>query len=157
MPVWLMFIPVAAIIQGIIVLFVAVGQWITGTYYALAPHDGREGGRIEIVRSNDRPDSMRIEATLADGRLYTASFHAGARRAIVRSAPARDGRESRPAVTVHLYAQDGSEMLCRFTDGASYGASGGRCATADGRGFDIVAVAAAVRPDGAPVPPSPRG
>jgi hypothetical protein len=51
MPVWLMFIPFVAILQGLMVLLVALGQWMTGTYYALAPDDGARGGRVEIVRA----------------------------------------------------------------------------------------------------------
>jgi hypothetical protein len=80
-----MFIPFMAILQGIVVLFVALGQWMTGTYYALAPDDGHRGGHIEIVRSAGHEGPMRIEAKLADGRTYVASFESGARRRIVRN------------------------------------------------------------------------
>jgi hypothetical protein len=140
-PIWLMFIPIAAIIQGIIVLFVALGQWITGTYYALAPHDGNGGGRIEIVRAENAGGPMRIEARLADGRLFSATFRPSDRRAIVRSAPSREPALAFPSIAIELYASDGSAMQCRFTRSANRRDNGGRCETPDGRGFDVIAVA----------------
>jgi hypothetical protein len=142
MPIWLMFIPVAAILQGIVVLFVALGQWVTGTYYALAPTDGHGGGRIEIVRDTGSAAPQRIEARLADGRVYAASFEPNARRAIVRSAPShRDRGANAPAVMIALYAADGSSMVCHFTARDYAGRpSDGSCATADGRTFEMIAI-----------------
>ena len=153
MPIWLMFIPIAAIVQGIIVLFVALGQWITGTYYALTPLDGRDGGRIEIIRPDGRSGPMRIEARLSDGRLYTATFRTSDRRAIVRSAPSREPSITTPAVALELYANDGTTMRCRFTREDDVRRNGGRCETPDGRGFDVIAVAPPAVPAVAHTPP----
>jgi len=139
MPVWLMFIPFVAIVQGIIVLIVALGQWMTGTYYALAPHDGQRDGRIEIVRAEGHDGPLRIEAKLGDGRTYVATFESGARRRIVRDGPPRYRRESRPAVNIQLYAADGTVLDCYFTQQRPGSADSGRCSAFDGRGFDIIA------------------
>jgi hypothetical protein len=138
MPFWLMFIPVVAIVQGIIILFVAFGQWVTGTYYAMTPHDGGHGGRIEITRDASPRGVLKIEARLDDGRVFRASFDAGSRRAIVRGLPSRRGRgvES-PAVAIELVASDGNTLSCSFT--RTDGESGGGCMTAEGRRFDLVA------------------
>jgi len=139
MPVWLMFIPFVAIIQGIIVLFVALGQWMTGTYYALAPDDGLRGGRVEIVRAAGRDGPLRVEATLGDGRTYVATFESGEQRRVVRDGPPRYRRDSRPAVNVQLYAADGTVLDCYFTQPRPGSTDSGRCSAADGRGFDIIA------------------
>jgi hypothetical protein len=139
MPVWLMFIPVVAIAQGIIVLIVALGQWMTGTYYALAPEDGQRGGHVEIVRAQGHDGPMRIEATLADGRTYVATFQSGERRRIVRDGPPRYRRGSKPAVNIQLYAADGTVLDCYFTQSRAGTTESGRCAAADGRGFAIIA------------------
>ena len=139
MPVWLMFIPFVAIIQGIIVLFVALGQWITGTYYALAPDDGQHGGRVEIVRADGREGPMRIEAKLADGRTYVATFTSGERRRVVRDGPPRYRRDSKPAVNIRLYAADGTVLDCYFTQSRPGTTESGRCSASDGSGFTIVA------------------
>ena len=139
MPVWLMFIPFVAILQGIIVLFVALGQWMTGTYYALAPDDGQRGGRVEIVRAAGHEGPLRIEAQLADGRTYVASFESGERRRVVRDGPPRYRRDSKPAVNIQLYAADGTVLDCYFTQTRPGTADRGRCSAADGRGFDIIA------------------
>ena len=138
MPIWLMFIPVMAIVQGIIILFVALGQWATGTYYAMAPHDGERGGRIEISRSAGGDGAMKIEARLDDGRVFSGSFDAGSRRAIVRGLPSRRIRtEPLPAVAVELYAHDGEMLACRFTRGDEQSAGG--CVTPQGQRFDLIA------------------
>jgi len=138
MPIWLMFIPVVAIVQGIIILFVALGQWATGTYYALAPEDGEHGGRIEISRPAAPHGPMRMEARLADGRVFTASFDAGSRRAIVRGLPSRRARaEELPAVAVELYAADGKALACRFTRGDDE--SAGACITPEGQHLELIA------------------
>lgn len=139
MPVWLMFIPFVAILQGIMVLIVALGQWMTGTYYALAPDDGARGGRVEIVRAAGHDGPLRIEAELGDGRKYIASFESGARRRIVRDGPPRYQRDSKPAVNIQLYAADGTVLDCYFTQPRSGSLDSGRCAASDGRGFDIIA------------------
>jgi hypothetical protein len=139
MPVWLMFIPFVAILQGIIVLFVALGQWMTGTYYALAPDDGQRGGRVEIVRAAGHDGPLRIEAELGDGRTYVASFESGERRRVVRDGPPRYRRDSKPAVNIRLYAADGTILDCYFTQPRSGSVDSGRCSAADGRGFDIIA------------------
>lgn len=138
MPIWLMFIPVAAIVQGIIILFVALGQWITGTYYAMAPQDGKSGGRIEIARAVSPHGAMTIQARLDDGRVFSASFDAGSRRAIVRGLPSRRPRvEPAPAVTVELYAQDGKTLACHFTRDDDE--SAGACTTPEGQRFELIA------------------
>ena len=138
MPIWLMFIPVVAIVQGIIILFVALGQWATGTYYAMAPEDGKHGGRIEISRSASPRGAMTIEARLDDGRVFSASFDAGSRRAIVRGLPSRRPRtQELPAVAVELYAHDGKTLDCRFTRGDD--ASAGACVTSEGQRFELIA------------------
>lgn len=139
MPVWLMFIPVVAIVQGLIVLFVALGQWMTGTYYALAPDDGARGGRVEIVRAAGHDGPLRIEAKLGDGRTYVASFESGARRRVVRDGPPRYRRESKPAVNIQLYASDGTVLDCYFTQPRPGSLDSGRCSATDGRGFAIIA------------------
>jgi hypothetical protein len=151
MPVWLMFIPFVAIIQGIIVLFVALGQWMTGTYYALAPDDGQHGGRVEIVRAAGHDGPLRIEAKLADGRTYVASFESGARRRIVRDGPQRYRRDSEPVVNIQLYAADGTALDCYFTRTRPGTTESGRCSASDGRGFDIIAA------DSDPAKQDPRG
>jgi len=139
MPVWLMFIPFVAIVQGIIVLIVALGQWMTGTYYALAPDDGQKSGRVEIVRAAGHDGPLRIEAELADGRTYVATFESGARRRIVRDGPPRYRRDSRPAVNIQLYAADGTVLDCYFTQPRPGSTDSGRCSASDGRGFDLIA------------------
>jgi hypothetical protein len=139
MPVWLMFIPFVAILQGIIVLFVALGQWMTGTYYALAPDDGQRGGHVEIVRAEGHDGPMRIEATLADGRTYVATFASGERRRVVRDGPPRYRRESNPAVNIQLVAADGTMLDCWFTQSRPGSADSGHCSASDGRGFAVIA------------------
>jgi hypothetical protein len=148
MPVWLMFIPFVAILQGIMVLIVALGQWMTGTYYALAPDDGTRGGRVEIVRAAGHDGPLRIEADLGDGRTYVASFESGARK---RDGPRRYRRDSTPAVNIQLYASDGTVLDCYFTQPRPGSLDSGRCAAADGRGFDIIAA------DTAAAAQAPRG
>ena len=138
MPFWLMFIPVVAIVQGIIILFVAFGQWVTGTYYTMEPIDGGRGGRIEIFRDASPDGSMRIEARLDDGRIYRASVEADSRRAIVRGLPSRRARDTAPpAVAVELVARDGNTLMCSFT--RTDDTSGGGCVTPEGRHFELVA------------------
>ena len=140
MPIWLMFIPVVAIVQGIIILFVALGQWATGTYYAMNPVDGGRGGSIEITRAPGPRSDMRIEARLADGRVFSATFDAGSRRAIVRGRlPRRTEQREPPAVAVDLYARDGTLLACHFAHVENEGADAGRCTTTEGRRFDLVA------------------
>lgn len=140
MPIWLMFIPVMAIVQGIIILFVALGQWATGTYYAMKPVDGGHGGAIEITRAVAPRSDMRIEARLADGRVFTASFDAGSRRAIVRGGSYRHSRQNeRPVVAVELYAGDGTMLACHFAHVDVAGADAGGCTTPEGQRFDLVA------------------
>ena len=151
MPIWLMFIPVMAIVQGIIILFVALGQWATGTYYAMTPEHGERGGRIEITRSTVPNGAMRIEARLDDGRVFSASFDAGSRRAIVRGLPSRRARtQELPAVAVELYAPDGDLLACRFTRGDEHSAGG--CVTPEGQRFELI-----VRDEGAESTSRPRG
>jgi hypothetical protein len=156
-----MFIPVAAILQGIVVLFIALGQWATGTYYALAPNDGGDNGRIEIVRGEGANGPMRIEARLPDGRQYAASFSMGARRAIVKSAPMRHASPAlsayaRASVAVELYAQDGTSITCRFAETRQNRPGDGSCLTPEGRHFEIVAIASPAPPDATP-PHRPLG
>lgn len=138
MPFWLMFIPVVAIVQGIIILFVAFGQWVTGTYYTLEPIDGGRGGHIEIFRDVSPDGSMRIEARLDDGRIFRTSVEADSRRAIVRGLPSRRARDGVvAAVAVELVARDGNTLTCSFT--RTNDTNSGGCVTPEGRHFDLVA------------------
>ena len=138
MPVWLMFIPVVAIVQGIIILFVAMGQWITRTYYTMTPIDGGRGGRIEIFRDAAPDGSMRIEARLDDGRVFDASLAHDSRRAIVRGVPTRRAPSRTTAsMPIELVATDGTKLTCAFT--RSEGADAGGCVAPDGRGFRLIA------------------
>lgn len=149
MPFWLMFIPVVAIVQGIIILFVAFGQWVTGTYYTMKPIDGGRGGRIEIFRDVSPDGSMRIEARLEDGHVFEVSFEQRSRRAIVRGLPSRRSpNRTTEAMPVELVSAGGDKLACFFTRSDERDAGG--CTTSDGREFRLVAQAESLD---APSPP----
>ena len=131
MPFWIMFVPIIALGRAIATLFVALGQMITGNYFALVPVDGGEAGRVEIVRAG-RTDALEtIRVTLADGRTFVASFD---RRDGPASEFAADGGG---AIAVRLVDAGRAYMDCRFQPPSPRENFFGRCTTESGRVFQV--------------------
>jgi hypothetical protein len=139
-----MFVPILAIGRAIATLFVALGQWITGNYFTLVPHDGGEPGHIEYIEPVPHEHSGRIRISLSDGRTYVAFAEdeaSGAPMDVLAREPFDEEFGHAPFdLAIRLTGQRGDWMECRFAyaERRTTGAAAGTCVTDTGRAFDVV-------------------
>jgi hypothetical protein len=139
-----MFVPVIAIGRAIATLFVAFGQWITGNYFTLIPHDGGEPGHIEWIEPVPHEHSGRIRISLSDGRTYVAFADADTSASPMEALAAEPFeeafRDTPFDIAIRLNGTRDDWMECRFalSDRPATGTAVGTCIDDDGAAFDVV-------------------
>ena len=142
MPFWLMFMPLLAIGRAILTVFVAFGQWVTGSYYTVVPVEGGSPGHIEYFHQSPDGGVSQIRISLADGRTFVASLDSDTQPSPIEILASEPLDESIAPYGVpfalRLTGEHQDWMDCRFTGVTTLRQHVGTCVTDKGRSFHIV-------------------